>query len=75
MFFSNFILSIPVTISAKQLPLQQLQNYYLSKTTPEVGNPTPGPVIALFYLSELVAVVVGIVGGRLLKFNRVQPTV
>ena len=72
MFFSNFILS--VTISVKSHPLTISESSF-PKTNPEVGHPTPGLVTGLVYLSELVAVVVGIVGGRLLKFNRVQPTV
>lgn len=72
MFFSNFILS--VTISVKSHPLTVSESSF-SKTNPEVEKPTPGLVTGSFYLSELVAVVVGTVGGRLLKFNRVQPTV
>lgn len=73
MFLSNFC-NLPVTISAQSNSLTVSESSF-PKTNPEVGNPTPGLVTVLVYLSELVAVVVGIVGGRLLKFNRVQPTV
>lgn len=72
MFFPFFHLSVTVSVKSHPLTVPELS---FPKTNPEVGNPTPGLVTGLFYLSELVAVVVGIVGGRLLKFNRVQPTV
>lgn len=72
MFFPFF--HLPVTVSVQSYSLTISESSF-SKTNPEVGHPTPGLVAVLFYLSELVAVVVGIVGGRLLKFNRVQPTV
>lgn len=73
MFFSIFYLPVTVTVKSNSLTITELSSF--SKTNPEVGHPTPGLVTVLVYLSELVAVVVGIVGGRLLKFNRVQPTV